>query len=203
MAPGEDSKMNDANDEQGDAMNNGLAMAEREWLLRELHRLPDAPPPRDVWLRVKAQAEAEGLLHSRQRPGERRWLLGAGLAAAVVLAVFRLPALLPGGADSGPFPTEPAYVENAGNAALDALMVRSQILENNLRALPAKPRVMRMATAATIDDLEGRIAAIDRALNEPGADLTAAQTEQCWTERGRLMDSLLQLRYAQARRSSM
>lgn len=195
--------MSERNDEQDRAMNSGLAVAERDWLLGELHALPDTPPPREVWQRIAAQAAAEGLLHPPQRPSRRRWLLGAGLAAAVLLAALRLPTLMPGDVDDGAFPTEPAYVENQTKAALAALMVRSQILESNLRALPAKPSVMRMGTAATIDELEGRIAVIDRALNEPATGQSTEQTEQYWRERVRLMDSLLQLRYAQARRSSM
>ncbi len=193
--------MSDKNDEQDRAMNSGLCIAERNWLLSELHGLPDTPPPREVWQRIAAQADAEGLLRSPQRRGRRHWLLGAGLAAAVLLAALRLPT--PDATDDRSFPTEPAYAENQADAALAALMVRSQILESNLRALPAKPRVMRMGTAATIDELESRIAVIDRALNEPAPDQGAEQTEQYWRERVRLMDSLLQLRYAQARRSSM
>ena len=184
-------------------MNSGLGVAERSWLLSELHALPDTPPPREVWQRIAAQAGAEGLLRSPQRRGRRHWFLGAGLAAAVLLAALRLPTLMQGAVDDSAFPTEPAYAENQTDAALAALMVRSQILESNLRALPAKPRVMRMGTAATIDELESRIAVIDRALNEPATGQSAAQTEQYWRERVRLMDSLLQLRYAQARRSSM
>jgi hypothetical protein len=104
--------------------------------------------------------------------------------------------------DNGPFPTEPDYMESASIRNLDALMVRSQLLERNLRALPSEPRVMRAATAATISELQDRIAGIDRALNDPHAKLNSSEEEIFWRERVRLMDSLVQVRYAQAQRVS-
>lgn len=200
--------MNDRNEDvaadEDEDMLSGLGVAERELLLRELHRLPDTPPPRQVWHRVREQAAAEGLLDSAPRvPGRLRLLAGAGLAAAVVLAVLRFPAEAPQQSLPETFPTEPAYVADSGPSALEALRVRSEVLENDLRALPAKPSVMRAGTAATISDLEGRIAAIDTILNDSQAGLTPEQTEMYWRERVRLMDSLVALRYAQARRRSM
>ena len=98
--------------------------------------------------------------------------------------------------------TEPPYEEDVSLSNLDALMVRSRWLERNLRALPAEPRMMRAGTAATIGELEDRIAAIDYALNDPHADLSTAEAEVFWRERVRLMDSLVQVRYAQAQRVS-
>ena len=73
------------NDEQQDEMmNNGLSVAEREILQTSLGALEDTMPPRKVWLRIEEQARAEGLL--KPKPTERRtWIMGAGLAAAVVL----------------------------------------------------------------------------------------------------------------------
>ncbi|MEQ8204699.1 MAG: hypothetical protein RIA65_00875 [Woeseia sp.] len=195
--------MNGNSDEQEGAVNSGLGVAERDLLLRGLHQLADAPPPRDVWQRLAEQAEAEGLLQPARKSQRTHWFLGAGLAAAVLLAALRLPLWQPVDTESGPFPTEPAYVENNTEAVLDALMVRSQILEQNLRALPNKPSIMRVGTAATISELEDRIAAIDQVLSEPDASHSPAQIETYWRERVRLMDSLLQLRFAQARRSSI
>ncbi len=187
---------------QDDPMNSGLNVAERDLLKQWLHELPDTPPPRAVWQRIRAQADAEGL--ARRGPVLRPWLAaGAGIAAAVLLAVFALPPGAPPG-DGGPFPTEPAWQGDAGNrTALEALQVRSRLLERDLRALPAAPNVVRAGTAVTIGDLEDRIAAIDHALSDPDAALSAEQTEQYWRERVRLMDSLVQVRYAQARRHSM
>ena len=96
-----------------------------------------------------------------------------------------------------------AQIENNnGLRELNALMVRSARLERNLRSLPSQPSVMRAGTAATISELEDSIAAIDSRLNYSGNSLSTEQAEIYWRERVRLMDSLLQLRYAQAQRVS-
>ncbi|HNP37282.1 MAG TPA: hypothetical protein PKK10_15635, partial [Woeseiaceae bacterium] len=86
--------------------------------------------------------------------------------------------------------------------ALDMLMVESRQLENNLRALPAQPRVVRAGTQATILDLEDRIAAIDFQLSDIDVRLTDEEREIFWRERVRLMKSLLKLRYAQTQRAT-
>ncbi len=185
---------------ESDEMNSGLGVAETDLLRRKLKELPDAPAPREVWQRIAAQAEAEGLFSKRGRQQPVRWLAAAGLAAAVTLIVLRLPTAP---VAEGPFPTEPAYVEQASRGTLDALMVQSQLLENDLRSLPDKPRIMRAGTAATISDLEDQIAAIDQVLNDPAAGLSEAEIEEYWRQRVRLMDSLVQVRYVQARRNSL
>ena len=86
--------------------------------------------------------------------------------------------------------------------ALQALMVESQRLESDLRSLPEEPRVMRASTAATLSELEDRIAAIDYQLNDPSVRMTPEEKEIFWRERVRLMKSLVQLRYAQAQRAA-
>jgi hypothetical protein len=62
--------------------------------------------------------------------------------------------------------------------------------------------MMRASTAATISNLEDRIAAIDYRLNHPGIRMSPGQKQLYWRERVRLMDSLVKLRYAQAQRAS-
>ena len=39
----------------------GLTADQRDLLQQELRELPEVMPPRDVWLRIREQAEAEGL----------------------------------------------------------------------------------------------------------------------------------------------
>lgn len=189
------------NDETpGETMNSGLAVAEKELLQAKFAALADTPPPREVWQRIAAQAEAEGLFRKPFGLVQAGWLAGAGLAAAVALAVLVLPQRV---VNDGPFPTEPAYMESGDSGSLAALMVRSQLLESDLRALPDKPQVMRAGTAITISDLEDRIAAIDQVLNDTSLALTEDQVTTYWRERVRLMDSLVQVRYVQARRNSL
>ena len=185
---------------QDETMNGVLSANELERLKQGLYELPDTMPPRSVWHRIEEQARAEGLL---KRPGmsqRTRWLAGIGIAAAVVLAVLRLPGALnpdaiPGEEALTSTPVYDAY-------SVDALMVQSQGLEHELRAITYQPRMMRASTAATISNLEDRIAAIDYQLTHPTVRMSATQKRLYWRERVRLMESLVTLRYAQAQRSS-
>ena len=200
--------MNEKNVEQDDDMNCGLTIAERDVLQMKLRELADTMPPREVWNRIENQARAEGLLKKPGLSEPARWFAGVGLAAAVVLAVIILPntgdlddASTTAATES--FPTEPELSANAGMGhyqAINALMVQSQILERDLRALPQQPRVRRVSTTATISDLQDQIAAIDYQLNDPELRMTPQQQEVFWQERVRLMDLLVTLRYAQTQR---
>lgn len=182
----------------------GLTVDERDLLRRELRDLPDTMPPRIVWNRIREQAEAEGLLQAPAPQRPAAWMAGLAIAASVVLAVVLVPNMAPGPALE-PGRTEPQISDNSndiGLTALQALMVQSQRLESDLRAMPEEPRVMRASTVATIDDIENAIAAIDFQLNDPSVQMTEEETELFWRERVRLMKSLVQLRYAQAQRAA-
>lgn len=196
--------MTENNEQQDEMMNCGLSVAEREILQTSLGALEDTMPPRAVWQRIEEQARAEGLFKSRSVE-RRTWFLGVGMAAAVVLAVLSIPVtpVIDSGEQS--FPTVPSNEVLAGNTSgpgLNALMVQSQQIERNLRALPGQPSLVRASTAATISELEDHIAAIDYLLNHPEAQLSPEQVEIYWRERVRLMNSLLSLRTAQAQRMS-
>lgn len=186
-------------------MNSGLSIQERELLQTKLRQLEDTLPPRSVWQRIEEQARAERLFTPRITE-RTKWLAGAGLAAAVVLAVLNVPVAPV--TDNGPqqFPTEPEYAATMANSddlrGLNALMVESQQIERNLRALPAQPSLVRASTAATISELQDQIAGIDYLLNHPGLQMSPEQEEIYWRERVRLMNSLLRLRTAQAQRMS-
>ena len=189
------------NEEQDDAMNCGLSIAERDVLKMKLEELEDTVPPREVWKRIEAQAKAEGLFGNRFAAGTK-WFAGSGIAAAVVLAVLNVP-LTTQIADQGqPNISDTPPVETAAASAqpnnLSALMVQSQQIERDLRALPGQPSLVRAGTAATIAQLEDRIAAIDYRLNY--TRMTPIEAEIYWRERVRLMNSLLNLRRAQAQR---
>lgn len=183
-------------------MNCGLSVAERDLLQARLATLEDTVPPRTVWKRIEAQARAEGLF--RRRAGESvRWFAGTGIAAAVVLAVLNFPVDTPVVDDGGVInATPPPSVATANQAPanLSALMVQSQQIERNLRALPVQPSLMQASTAATIAQIEDRIATIDYVLNDPELRVNPEQVEIYWRERVRLMNMLLSLRTAQAQR---
>lgn len=181
----------------------GLTMDEQDLLRRELRNLPETMPPRIVWDRIREQAEAEGLLHAPSK-GRPTWMAGLAIAASVLLAVILVPKVMPTPElESTMTQPQPIAAENdLGLTALQALMVQSQRLESDLRAMPDEPRVMRASTVATIADVENAIASIDFQLNDPSIQMTAEETELFWRERVRLMKSLVQLRYAQAQRTS-
>ena len=181
----------------------GLTADEQGILQRGLNELPETMPPRVVWRRIREQAEAERLLHRPVTQRPTTWYAGVGLAAAVVLAVLILPKM-----GDTPFPdatTVPQATTQSSPVelnAVQALMAESRQLESDLRSLPEEPRVLRAATAATLSELEDRIAAIDYQLNDSGVQMTRDEQEIFWRERVRLMKSLVQLRYAQAQRAA-
>jgi hypothetical protein len=191
--------MTNTDNEQDEPMNSGLGLAERELLLAKLKMLPDTPPPRAVWQRIETQARAEGLVRMPGFDPRFRWLAGAAIAATIVIAVLQAP-VGPSGDGEHAFPTVPAYVEQSSPVALrslNALMVQSQQLEQDLRSLPEQPQLVRAGTAATIAAVEDQIAAIDYRLNNSPVRLSHAQMEVYWRERVRLMNLLVQLRTAQ------
>jgi len=180
-------------------MNCGLSVSERDLLQMRLAALGDTVPPREVWQRIEAQARAEGYFRPRFGEGTK-WFAGTGIAAAVVLAVLNLPLATtivdPG--NEGFESTPPPSVAVNQSPGLDALMVQSQQLERDLRSLRVRPSVMQASTVATIADIEDRIATIDYWLSHP--DMTPDQAEVYWRERVRLMNTLLNLRTAQAQK---
>ena len=181
----------------------GLTINEREALQQGLRELPDTMPPRDVWRRIREQAQAEGLIKRRRLPGLSNLNVGAGIAAGVALAAAIILAQLERPiSDFGTEPNSPELSNGIELTALKALMVQSQQLENDLRLLPDEPRVMRASTVATISDIEDRIAAIDFQLNETALQMTPDEQQIFWRERVRLMQSLVRLRYAQVQRTA-
>ena len=190
---------NDKDAEQEDRMNIGLSVTQRDLLQSRLRELNDTTPPREVWQRIEAQARAEGLFRGRYFE-TAKWLTGASIAAAVVLAVLNFPATPVVDDGSQVFDATPsATVANDTTPTnLNAYMVQSQQIERDLRALPGRPSMVRASTAATIAELEDRIAAIDYRLNHPAIRLSPVEAEIYWRERVRLMNSLLNLRRAQA-----
>ena len=193
-----------ANETKDEEMICGLTADERGVLMRGLHELPETMPPRAVWDRIREQAQAEGLIRTTVTERPSTWFAGFGIAAAVVLAVTVVPRMMNAPDLDTPYTEPPATLSN--NAievtALQALMVQSQQLESDLRALPDQPKVMRASTVATLTDIENAIAAIDFQLNESGVQMTPEERELFWRERVRLMKSLVRLRYAQAQRTA-
>lgn len=122
---------------------------------------------------------------------------GAGGATPESVARMADKPVAGGSADAAPGTTDVA--EEA--PPLEDLVLRSQVLERRLRAVPEGPELVSAGTAGTISELQDRIALVDYQLSlGPEVDLTPTQSRQLWQERVDLMNSLLQVRYAQAQR---
>jgi hypothetical protein len=193
-----------SNDEQDSRMKDeemicALTADEHVALQQGLRSLPETMPPRDVWLRIREQAEAEGLLTRPQARSYRKWYGGAGLAAAALLAAVIMTGLQQ---PEGITVPDTPVTNSMDLSNLAVLQAYSRQLESDLRALPDEPRVARAGTVATISEIENRVAAIDYQLNDPEAEWAEGDKEIFWRERVRLMKLLLQLRYAQAQRAA-
>jgi len=180
-----------------------------------LQSLPEIPAPDGAWQAV-SRARAGG--ESRVPTASTAWFWAGSMAAALAVAVVlfgllnqvpRGPESRPGSAMSGGTPVLVARsgIEPAGSAVeadgMAELMTRSQQLEQVLRAMPEGPQVVSADTAGTISVLEDRVALIDYQLTMDGQpELSAAQLQRLWQERVDVMNSLVQVRYAQAQRAS-
>lgn len=190
-----------SNDRKEEEMICALTADEHVALQEGLRGLPETMPPREVWLKIREQGEAEGLLTQRGARRHNKWYAGVGLAAAAVMAAVMMPGsqldTTPANVVPQELPTNSADISN-----LARLQSYSRKLESDLRALPDEPRVARAGTVATMSEIEDRVAAIDYQLNDPSVRMTDGDREIFWRERVRLMKLLLQLRYAQAQRAA-
>jgi len=190
-----------SNDGKEEEMICALTADEHGALQEGLRALPETMPPRSVWIKIREQAEAEGLLTQTAMRRHNRWYAGVGLAAAAVMAAVMMPGSQLDVTPSEVVPQQlPSNTEDLSGLAV--LQAYSRELESDLRALPAEPRVARAGTVATMSEIEDRIAAIDYQLNDTTVNMTDGDREIFWRERVRLMKLLLQLRYAQAQRAA-
>jgi hypothetical protein len=164
-------------------------LARLEGMREQLQALPATDPPHDVWKDIEIRAA--------RRPRRR---LGAGIAAAAVLVLALVGLIGFIGVEDGSAERRAlAAVEpSSSNDDLAALIERSRELEAVLAYLPARPRVERVSTAATLDSIERRIQWLDWQLAiGPEAGLDPRQAQRLWIERVDLMDSLVKVRYAE------
>ena len=166
-------------------------------LLREL---PDRVRAPDRWHAIQAELHSprEAVAPIRARPG---WWLPAASAAAVVIAV--LMTLQPTPPTQTPDAAQPPSGQNVQpvpNVQPVQLIAESQRLEQMLAAYSDAPRLTRASTALTVADLEERIQWVDYRLNLGAEDgLDSEQAQKLWRERVELLNSLVAVRYAEAR----
>lgn len=155
---------------------------------RRLAALADFDPPADGWAAVLAAR--------RQRESRLtlRWpvtLAAAMLAAALGLGWWLQSAQRELAHAALPAPT--AYA-----LASDVVLAENERLEWLLATLPER-HAMRGSTAYTLAELEDRLALLDDRLSRVALEPNAPErAERLWRERVGLMNSLVQVRYADA-----
>ncbi len=147
-----------------------------------LKALPALRPSRDRWPNVAARVMAVGR--------QRRMRIGtvAGLAAAASIAL----AVSLGAPSSRP---------RAGNQAILQAMERSQALESALSRYNPDGRVLDGRTAGIAEELEDRIARVDRELEVAELQQRQRSDDQLldlWRERVGLLDALVDVHVTRA-----
>ena len=145
--------------------------------------LPALRPAPDRWPEVRVRVLAERRHHRMRIAG----LAGLAAAASIALAVALGPVAGPAGA------SESQEIEQA--------MVRSQALESALHRYNPESRVLDGRTARIAQELEDRIAQVDRELEV--ADLMEQQARESqvlrlWRERVGLLDALVDVHVTRA-----
>jgi negative regulator of sigma E activity len=148
-----------------------------------LKALPSLRPARDRWPAVRERVRAVQRRHRARLVG----LVGLAAAATVALAVGVSALRKP---DTG---LTPAEIEQA--------MARSQILESALDRIDPESRVLDGRTAGIAQQLEDRIARVDRELEM--AELMERQARDAellklWRERIGLLDALVDVHVTRA-----
>jgi len=151
-----------------------------EQLRARLKALPIFTPPRDRWAGIAVIA--------RQERRSRRMRSLAGLTAAAALTALTFVALRPAPVNAA-----------ADQAALDRAMVRSQALEQTLRALGPESRALSGDAAQAIAELEDRLTRIDAQLGEPGAWRgSRGRAADLWQERNGVLGALVDVHATRA-----
>ena len=148
-----------------------------------LKALPSLRPARDRWPQVAARVRAE----RRERRTRIAGIAGLAAAASIALAVGTGPGL--------------RHDDPAGHARIEEMMARSQALESTLNRYDPESRVLDGRTGGIAQELEDRIARVDRELEM--AELREQQAKEpellrLWRERVGLLDALVDVHVTRA-----
>ena len=156
-----------------------------EWSAR-LAALPECGPPADGWQAVVAARRA------REAMAVRRW------PVAVAAGVLAIAGALAWQLQSPRQETLPEAGTLPYALASEAVRAENARLEWLLASLPEQ-RAMRGRTAYTVVELEDTLALVDDRLTRVALEPNAPErAERLWQERVSLMNSLVQVRYADA-----
>ncbi|MGH7513492.1 MAG: hypothetical protein ACREOQ_11275 [Gemmatimonadales bacterium] len=145
--------------------------------------LPALRPGRDRWPQTATRLRADRRAHRQRVAG----MIGLAAAASIAVAVL-----------VGPRPGE---VAAAGEQEIQAAMQRSQALESALSQYHPEERMLDGRTAGIAQELEDRIARVDRELEM--AELLERQPRddqllKLWRERVGLLDALVDVHVTRA-----
>jgi len=166
----------------------GCALCQEE--MERLHQrgarlkaLPPLRPARDRWPGIAAQLRTE----RRQRRTRYAGLAGLAAAASIALAVGVAPLLTP--------------PSSAEHEQIEQIMERSRALESALQGYDPESRVLDGRTAGIAQELEDRIAGVDRELEL--TDLLDPRSREpellkLWRERVGLLDALVDVHVTRA-----
>ena len=148
-----------------------------------LKALAPLRPARDRWPAVATRVRTE----QRQRRLRTGGLFGLAAAASIALALGVAPLLRP--------------VDEAGTTRLAEMMARSRALETALDRYDPESRVLDGRTAGIAQELEDRIARVDRELEM--TELLERQAQEAevlrlWRERVGLLDALVDVHVTRA-----
>jgi hypothetical protein len=147
-----------------------------------LKALPTLRPGRERW----PQAVAQFRIQRRRRRARKAGLIGLAAAASVALAVA--------------VPDRPELVETNPNQ-ISQVMERSQALETALNEYNSDGRVLDGRTARIAQELEDRIALLDRKLEMTELSQEQARDQdllRLWRERVGLLDALVDVHVTRA-----
>jgi Tfp pilus assembly protein PilN len=144
--------------------------------------LPALRPSRDRWPQVGGRLRVARRTHRQRMAG----LIGLGAAASIAVAVLIGPR---------------TGVANGGEQEIQAAMARSQALETALSQYHPEQRMLDGRTAGIAQELEDRIARVDRELEM--AELLQQQPKddqllKLWRERVGLLDALVDVHVTRA-----
>ena len=172
-----------------------------------LQALPELEPPPGAYERIRGEIAAQ---QTRAARPAWQWPLRGAIAASVAVAAVWLAGRMPETAIDDVAAPATIVAEEAqgpqvapllGTLSYASLVEESARLERALDEIQYRPRVVRASTAATIDGLQDRIALIDEQLMFARAlGLSTADRQVLYRQRVELMNALVQIRYAEARR---
>lgn len=178
--------------------------AQLESLERTRQRLRELPliEPTLSWSDIQRRASAASPASKSSGARRMRTLIGFAVAASVAMVALLIGTLRDDTTGSEAPEARAATTsdrEASTTVELASLIDRSRRLDALLQTMPARPHVERVTMAATLDTMEERVQWLDYQLAYAGGELDPSQSQRLWQERVELMDSLVKVRYAQAR----